>query len=141
MGLGRRVAVGSGGLVALSGLIFGVAVWLREPLSLLLPIHYTGKVSRIAHFSKGGLGSRAEGTRQLVQFAIFFEDGFDCEGYDTSFAAIREGDTIAIRGYHDVGGTPLLDPEWWECDRAQLDRLMTPDGPVPSAPEPVPAVR
>ena len=46
------------------------------------------------------------------------------EGYDTSFAAIKEGDHIEIRAYHDVKGMPVMDPEWWECDEAQLVGLV-----------------
>ncbi len=64
-------------------------VWFRRPLSWLMPIDHTGTVLRIAEFSKGGLTSRTEDTRQLRQFAIIFDDGFDCEGVDTSFAAVR----------------------------------------------------
>ncbi len=59
-----------------------------------------------------------------MQFALVFEDGFQCEATDTSFAAVREGDRIEIKGYHDVKGAPVLDPEWWECDEAQLLRIV-----------------
>jgi len=78
---------------------------------------------RIARFHKGGFSSTQEGTRQLAQFAIIFEDGFQCEGTDTSLAAVEEGDRIQIRAYHDVKGWPIFDPEWWECDEAQLVRI------------------
>ena len=101
------------------------AAWaLRVPLSRLMPIRHDGVVLRIAAFNKGGRTRQAEGTRQLNQFAIIFEDGFQCEGTDTSFAAIKAGDHIQLRGYHDVRGYPLFDPEWWECDEAQLDALV-----------------
>lgn len=104
------------------GLIAGT--WaLRVPLSRIAPIDYTGEVMRIAKFNKGGINRDREGTHQLNQFALIFEDGFQCEGSDTSFAAIREGDVIEIRGYHDVKGVPIFDPEWWECDEAQLVRI------------------
>lgn len=61
-----------------------------------------------------------QGTRQIRQLALIFEDGSQCEGADTSLAAIREGDVIEIRGHHDVKGVPVVDPEWRECDEAQL---------------------
>ena len=60
----------------------------RWPISWMFPIEHTGKGMRIAQFHKGGFTSRGEGTRQLRQFAIFFDDGFDCEASDTSFAAV-----------------------------------------------------
>ena len=116
-------------LIAPIAVILGLVVlsWLaRHPLSRLLPIHHTGTVMRIAKFNKGGISRKAEETRQLTQFAIFFEDGFQCEGTDTSLAAVREGDVIEIRAYHDVAGWPILNPEWWECDEAQLNELMKP---------------
>ena len=91
-----------------------------------IPIEYSGTVLRIASFNKGGWSSASEKTHQLNQFAIIFEDGFNCEGSDTSFAAIKEGDLIEIRGYYDVHGFPLLNPEWGECDEAQLIRIQTP---------------
>lgn len=104
--------------------VLGFLAWkARFVLTLLVPMNHTGKVMRISQFSKGGWSSDREHTRQLVQFAIIFEDGYTCEGTDTSFAAIREGDVIEIRGYHDVRGLPLLDPEWWECDEAQLVKV------------------
>ena len=80
---------------------------------------------RIGTFSKGGILRGEVDTRQIRQFALIFEDGFQCEGTDTSFAAVREGDRIRIRGYHDVKGAPVLDPEWWECDEAQLVSIET----------------
>jgi hypothetical protein len=89
-------------------------IWVR-----FLPIHHEGEIARIATFRKG-YGRRDEDTRQTNQFAMIFADGFQCEGYDTSFATVKEGDRIRIRGYHDVKGWPILDPEWWECDEAQL---------------------
>ncbi len=104
---------------------------LRRPLSLLFPIEHTGTLMRVAQFHKGGYSGRAEGTRQLRQIVLIFEDGFDCEGTDSSLAAVREGDLITIRGYHDVRGTPFLDPEWWECDEAQLVRLHPPGKALP----------
>lgn len=100
-------------------------LWLgRKPLTRLFPIEHEGVVMRIATFNKGGMRSKSENTHQLTQFAIIFEDGFDCEGSDTSFAAVREGDRIQMRGYHDVRGWPVMNPEWWECDEAQLDKLL-----------------
>lgn len=92
-------------------------------LARLLPVRHEGVVLRIAPFNKGGHNREGEGTRQLNQFALIFEDGFQCEATDTSFAAVKVGDRISICGYHDVGGWPLLDPEWWECDEAQLVEL------------------
>lgn len=116
---------GAAALTAL-GIIAAVLVLLalawsgRTVLARLFPIHHEGRVKRIAQFHKGGFSQRDQGTRQVNQFALIFEDGFQCEGTDTSFAAVREGDLISIRGYHDVKGWPVLDPEWWECDEAQL---------------------
>lgn len=113
---------GAGALVLLV-----VAIWLlRVPLSRLFPIEHEGEVLRIASFNKGGFSRAEEGTRQLNQFAIIFADGFDCEGTDTSFAAIEEGDRILVRGYHDVRGIPIIDPEWWECEEAQFIRIVAP---------------
>ena len=96
----------------------------RTVLTRLFPIHHEGVVMRIGTFDKGFPRSGEDATRQSRQFAILFEDGFNCEGYDTSFAAIEVGDRIEIRGYHDVKGLPIMDPEWWECDEAQLIRLV-----------------
>lgn len=101
-------------------LVLVILWWARPVFVRLMPIRHEGVVQRIVPFNKGYRSN----TRQQVQFAIIFEDGFQCEGYDTSFAAVREGDRIAIRGYHDVAGWPLLDPEWWECDEGQLDKLL-----------------
>lgn len=126
-----RTRLIAGGVVAVVALALGCAgaVKFRRPLSWLAPIEHTGTVMRIAEFTKGGWNARNEDTRQLRQFVIVFDDGFDCEGYDTSFAAVREGDVITLRGYHDVEGTPLLDPEWWECDEGQLVKLHPPADP------------
>ena len=96
----------------------------RGVIARFFPIEHEGVVKRIGTFDKGFPRSSEQGTRQSRQFAILFEDGFSCEGYDTSFAAIKEGDRISIRAYHDVKGTPVLDPEWWECDEAQLVGLV-----------------
>ncbi len=96
----------------------------RGVISRLMPIHHEGVVKRIGTFNKGFPRSGEDSTRQSVQFAILFEDGFNCEGYDTSFATIKEGDRIEIRAYHDVKGMPVMDPEWWECDEAQLVGLV-----------------
>jgi hypothetical protein len=102
-----------------------VGVWaLRFPLMRLFPIHHSGELARIAAFHKGGISRRSEGTRQLNQFALIFTDGFQCEGTDTSFAAIKPGDSIRIKAYHDVAGFPILNPEFWECDEAQLVALV-----------------
>lgn len=111
-------------LAALLVLLIGGAVAGRGLLARLFPIDHEGTVMRIASFHKGGMSARDQETRQVNQFAIIFADGFQCEGTDTSFAAVREGDRIEIRGYHDVRGWPILDPEWWECDEAQLVRLI-----------------
>jgi len=105
--------------------IMPALLWtFRIPLTRLFPIKHTGEVERIATFNKGGWSSKNENTKQLNQFALIFKDGFQCEGYDTSFAAVKPGDVINIRGYHDVGGMPIMDPEWWECDEAQLVGLV-----------------
>ena len=123
-----RFKMGAAAAGVLVVLIVGcVGVYqFRRPISYLFPTTHTGTVLRIADFHKGGWSSRNENTGQLRQFAIFFEDGFDCEASDTSFAAVREGDVITIKGYHDVRGIPFIDPEWWECDEAQLERLHPP---------------
>ncbi len=113
-----------GGIIAVVVVLLGGAWALRGVLARVFPIDHTGEVMRIANFHKGGMNRRTEGTHQLNQFALIFEDGFQCEGSDTSLAAIREGDTIEIRGYHDVKGMPVFDPEWWECDEAQLVRIV-----------------
>lgn len=116
--------------LALAGaglLLLLVGAWIgRGVLARLLPIEHTGEVLRIAQFSKGGHLRGEQGTRQIRQFALVFTDGFLCEGTDTSLAAVREGDVIHIRGYHDVKGWPLMDPEWWECDEAQLVSIVDP---------------
>ena len=111
------------GLGLLLVVLVAAAVSGRSVLARLFPMRHEGTVKRIAQFHKGGHDRRSEDTRQINQFAIIFEDGFQCEGTDTSFAAVREGDQIEIRGYHDVKGWPVLDPEWWECDEAQLVEL------------------
>lgn len=115
-------------LLLLLGLLLvlatGAALWGRQLLARLFPIEHQGQVKRIAQFHKGGALRGDQDTRQVNQFAIIFTDGFQCEGTDTSFAAVREGDRVAIRGYHDVKGWPVLDPEWWECDEAQLVGLL-----------------
>lgn len=109
----------AGAVAALLALLVGA--WAgRGVIARFLPITHTGTVMRIATFHKGGTRAGDQGTRQIRQFALIFEDGFQCEGTDTSLAAIREGDVIEIRGYHDVKGAPVMDPEWWECDEAQL---------------------
>jgi hypothetical protein len=103
---------------------FLVVGWsFRTMVMRFAPVHHTGEVARIGTFHKGGIARKHAGTHQLNQFAILFVDGFQCEGSDTSFAAIKAGDIVEIRGYHDVKGYPVLDPEWWECDEAQLVRL------------------
>jgi hypothetical protein len=119
----KKWLIGGGILAGIVALLAGG--WaLRVPLSKLAPIDYTGKVMRIAKFHKGSITRSDADTRQLNQFAIIFEDGFQCEGTDSSFAASREGDVIDIRGFHDVTGLPLFDPEWWECDEAQMVRIV-----------------
>ena len=119
----RRIAKGAavlGGIVAVLALGWSA----RGILARLAPIEHEGVVERIGQFHKGGLARGEQDTHQIRQFALIFEDGFLCEGSDTSFAAIREGDRIRIRAYHDVRGAPILDPEWWECDEAQLVELV-----------------
>ncbi len=112
--------------VGVLGLLL-VSLWgARGVLARLFPIHHEGTVMRIATFHKGGMHQGEQGTRQIRQFAIIFDDGFQCEGSDTSFAAVKEGDRVQIRGYHDVKGAPVMDPEWWECDEAQLVEIATP---------------
>ena len=106
-------------------LVVGGAWAGRGVVARFFPIRHQGTVMRIGTFHKGGMGASDQNTRQIRQFALIFEDGFQCEGTDTSFAAVREGDRISIRGYHDVKGAPVLDPEWWECDEAQLVEIQT----------------
>lgn len=106
------------------------AAWtLRTPLSRLFPIYHQGQLKRIAVFHKGGFSRGPEGTRQLNQFALIFEDNFNCEGYDSSFAAVKVGDHLKIKAFHDVKGWPLMDPEWWECDEAQLVEIFSDPAP------------
>ena len=123
----RAKLIGAGMVVAAVVLLF-LAVGSRTIWTRLMPIHHSGELYRIADFHKGGITRRSEDTRQLRQFALIFADGFQCEGYDTSFAAVKEGDIITIRGYHDVRGWPLLDPGWWECDEAQLVKIAIKEG-------------
>jgi hypothetical protein len=102
-----------------------VLAWFaRGFLVRLIPIEHEGEVRRIADFHKGGFSSSGEKTHQLRQFAILFDGGFDCEASDTSFAVVREGDRVRIKGYHDVKGFPVMDPERWECDEAQLLEIL-----------------
>ena len=108
-------------------LVLLILWWSRVIINRFFPIEHTGVVYRINTFNKGWYDSK--GTRQQIQFAIFFEDGFDCEGYDTSFVNVREGDRIKIKGYHDVAGWPWK-PDFWECDEGQLIKLY-PAGPPP----------
>ena len=110
--------------VVLPLLVLALAWWGRKPLVRLAPIEHHGVIKRIKPFHKGGISQKVEKTRQLNQFAMIFADGFECEGTDTSFAAIEVGDEVVIRGYHDVAGWPVFDPEWWECDEAQLVELV-----------------
>lgn len=111
-------------------LLLLVGAWkARGILIRLMPVRHTGEVLRIGTFHKGGMGQRDQGTRQIRQFAVLFEDGFMCEGHDTSLSAVKPGDIVEIRGYHDVKGWPLLDPEWWECDEAQLVGVSVPSAP------------
>ena len=113
--------------VAIVAVLVGVPLlaWQgRSLIARLMPIHHEGVVMRIGTFDKGYSHNSTGTTRQTKQFALLFEDGFNCEGHDTSFAAIKEGDRIEIRGYHDVKGWPVMDPEWWECDEAQLVGLV-----------------
>jgi hypothetical protein len=112
---------------ALVALLVGAPLLMwnsRMILNRLLPIHHEGVVKRIGTFDKGFPRAGEVRTRQSRQFAILFEDGFDCEGYDTSFATVQVGDRISIKAYHDVVGFPVMDPEWWECDEAQLMQLI-----------------
>lgn len=101
-------------------LVLLVVWWSRVIWMRLMPIEHTGVVYRINTFNKGWYDSK--GTRQQIQFSILFEDGFDCEGYDTSFVNVREGDRIKIKGYHDVGGWPWK-ADFWECDEGQLVKI------------------
>jgi hypothetical protein len=101
-----------------------VVIWTRPIWPRFFPKNHTGVVKRIKPFAKSGHFGNDKNSKQRFQFAIIFEDGFDCEGYDTSFAAIEEGDTIQIRGYPDWSGWPIIDPEWGECDEAQLIKLI-----------------
>jgi len=112
--------------VVLLIVVLAVGWWGRRILVRLMPIHHEGTVLRIKQFRKGYGSNRDNDTRQQNQFAIIFEDNFDCEGYDTSLAAVEPGDRIRIRAYHDVEGFPILNPEWWECDEAQLDQIVDP---------------
>ncbi len=120
-----RIRLAVAGVLVLSILACLGIVRFRQTLTYFMPIEHTGTILRIADFHKGGFNSGNEGTRQLRQFAIIFEDGFDCEGTDTSLAALREGDQVTIRGYRDMRGWPIVDPEWLECDEAQLIKLFT----------------
>jgi hypothetical protein len=77
------------------------------------PIHHSGKVQRIGMVQN--MGSPG------MSFAILLEDGFVCESTLPAFGAIQKGDTIHLRGYHDVRGWPVFDPGFWRCTEAQLD--------------------
>ena len=94
--------------------------WTRQLWIRFTPITHEGTVYRINSFDKGWY--QTKDTRQQVQFSVLFEDGFECEGYDTSFVNVREGDRIKIKGYHDVSGWPWK-PDFWECDEGQLVKI------------------
>ncbi len=112
-------------LVAAGCVALAIGVWsARGVVARFFPIKHEGTVMRVGTFHKGGFSRADQDTRQVRQFALIFDDGFQCEGTDTSFAAVKEGDHIRIRGYHDVKGAPILDPEWWECDEAQLVEIL-----------------
>lgn len=117
------------GIVAVGVLLIALCAGglrLRWVVARVFPIAHVGKVMRIETFSKGGISRVVEGTGQINQIAIVFEDGMNCEGWDTSLAAVKAGDVIEIRAYHDVKGWPVLDPEWWECEEAQLVLIKAP---------------
>lgn len=110
-------------IVAICALLAGLFA-ARGLVMRFFPIELVGVVDRIEEFHSGGFRSSSEGKRQLRQFAVLFKDGRMCEGYDTSFALVKPGDQIEMRGYHDVKGWPLFDPEWWECDEGQLVQII-----------------
>jgi len=115
-------------LIAAAVLVVVILWSARTVVVRFFPIHHTGVVVRVGQFSKGGMRRQSAGTHQIRQFAVLFEDGFHCEASDTAFAAVREGDLVHLRAYHDVKGWPILDPEWWECDEGQLVSI---DQPAP----------
>ncbi len=90
------------------------AVLLRVPLSKVVPVHHTGKVMRITPL---------DAYTPEARLMVTFEDGFECQGNDDSFAAVREGDTIALKGRPYTAGAPFADPDWWDCKEARLVRL------------------
>lgn len=110
-------------LIGVPILILLVAWWSRRLIVRLMPMDHEGVVLRISTFDKGWRGGD---TRQQRQFILYFEGGFECEAHDSSFAVVEKGDRIRIRGYHDTAGFPLLNPEWGECDEAQLVTIVEP---------------
>ena len=55
---------GIAAVLVITALLCAGVYQLRWPISWLFPIEHTGKVMRIAQFSKGGWTSRGEETRQ-----------------------------------------------------------------------------
>ena len=108
----RRTKVIAGALLVLL-----ILFWSRTLIVRFFPIKHDGVVYRINTFNKGWYHTKD--TRQQIQFSILFEDGFNCEGYDTSFVNVEPGDRIVIKGYHDVSGWPWK-PDFWECDEGQV---------------------
>jgi hypothetical protein len=102
-------------VLVLTGAWFGRTLALR-----FFPIHHSGVVQRIGVVQNLGTGGPM--TRS---FAILLEDGFVCESTLPAFAAVQKGDTVHLRGYHDVRGWPVMDPGWWRCTEAQLDGIET----------------
>jgi hypothetical protein len=113
----RNRLIGAGVVL---GLVLVLALpWMgRHLIARFFPLDHTGVVKRVGMVLKDPQGTGSP--RQTRQFAVLFEDGFVCESTDPALSAVKAGDRIKLRGYHDVHGWPVLDPEWWECDEAQL---------------------
>ncbi len=108
-------------IAALGVVAAGVAG--RTLVSRFFPITHDGVVQRVGVVQNIGRVAPGEAVRT---FAILFEDGFVCESTTAAFAAVREGDRIHLRGYHDVSGWPVADPGWWRCVDAQLVNVDAP---------------
>lgn len=121
----RRTKVIVSAILILLVIWWSRVIWIR-----LMPIEHTGVVLRIDTFNKGWYEPN---TRRQVQFSILFEDGFQCEGYDTSFVNVREGDRIKMKGFHDVAGWPWK-ADFWECDEGQLVKVWPQGQPAPAWP-------
>ena len=121
------------GALALVALVVGCAGgwWFRWLVVRVLPMRHTGVVNRVGGFEKPVNVRFADPTRTGRQWVVVFEDGFNCEGWDSTLAAVQPGDTVEVVGFPDVKGFPLLDPDWWSCAEVQLVHVSPRAAPPP----------